>query len=352
MTLRFLSTLIAVAGVSIGAAGVQPPATDGGAQPPPAAPGAEPIGQIVDQALQLLKSDDSLKMRQGREMLSEPLRSKSISVTSRQEYSAKLIPALTEMAAKTGNIEDKRAINAALIAGEVATPESTALLIKMSQDSRIAVRHAACTGMSRSFVAMNTSAPAMVANHAQTMVVRLGEMVERDADVQVVDVAVRALGTGMGSKTAEIRNDALTTLSTKAGERLKKLGVEAADDQLVPTMLRAVTSEIDALRGSNSFSNSAMIKAAELARHSVDYVGRNIKALLPRETQNRKDQEKMLNDAESLINVASSKIPGAPAYTPQGLGNDFALGSPGERAFNEKYVNLGRYLRSPPYNMP
>ena len=351
MTRRFLFTVVAALGAWVGAA--SPAAAQGGFDPAIissttiAQDQKEAIRTFAGAALAKLKNaDNPVEMKRGRDDLLEQLKpAKGPTVAFRQAYSEALVNELKDLAKGE---EDKVAINALIVSGELATPDSATILESHLGDKRTAVRFAAANNMARTFEALSKSSPAMPPDRVKAMTEALGEMVARDNDAEPLDAAVRSLIAGLALQKQEhapAREAALSALAKRCGERLKK--ADAADDATARAMLRAITGIRNAVSAGAPFKPEGYHASGKLCRDAIDYIRRNLPAFQQRPAETRTVQEAILNETENLATAASSKL-GGPAYQPRGLSTDFAKN---DRAVSTKLLDALKWFGDPPFRL-
>lgn len=207
------------------------------------------------------------------------------SVRFRQAYSEALLrkregaPTLADLM-----VSEKEAIalNAMPVAGEVATPESARLLVKAITDARPQVRIMAAGGLKRTFTAAHRASPAIGSDELRRLVGMLGELVAKEEQVHVLDIATCSLISAMEVIRPGIdgvRTAAAVTLFREAGERVKKLGAGAAAS--LPVYLRVGQAARDSLAAVNDpqqrLDEAATKQATEFSGRLIGYLVRQIK---------------------------------------------------------------------------
>lgn len=199
---------------------------------------AAAIQQFVTREVAGLKGEDPTALVRSRSNLLRPLRPET-SVPFRLKYAEVLAPELRALSASENEL---KVVNALRIAGELATEQGAELLNSYRGDERSAVRYAAVSGLVRTFASLETGNPALAPERLRPLIDGLGEQLATETHPQVLDAVVRALiEASRLSKQgfAGYRPVAITVLANGAGERLRKLGGEAADRDLLPALLRA-----------------------------------------------------------------------------------------------------------------
>jgi hypothetical protein len=308
------------------------------------------VDQYIADNLKTMSAAEPSAMKRGRDALLQPFsgRTRKASVAFRQYFGGKIAPELDRLAKGS---DDKLAINALRVAGEIATPETASVLESALKDKRIAVQYAGACGTGRTFDAMIQFSPAIAQERALGIIGALGAVVGQEQNPDVLDASIRALSsaTRIDRKGFEpVREAALTTLADQTSGRLKAMNVGAEADSVAPAILRALTTVRIAVAGNLPFSQAAYKKAAELGGHGVAYVARNVKAL--QDGPAKEVYRQIVNEAETLIQAATTKANGT--YTPTNLASDFAQGASGERTFSSKFLQVMKALQGQPFNFP
>lgn len=197
-------------------------------------------------------ADESPAVRKrARDAVMRQLANPSVSAAFRLAYSKLLMPVITPLA------DDERtvvAVNAMLVAGELATTASAELLQKHRADTRIEVRFAAVAGTERLFRAIEAKAPTIDPREAELLVAQLGRGVREETNAYVLDVYVRALmaasavnGGGTRGDFATLRSRALSELSRSITDRIQQQATVGNDSASLSAFLRAGRALRDAM---------------------------------------------------------------------------------------------------------
>jgi hypothetical protein len=224
--------------------------------------------------------DESPAVRKrSRDAVMRQLANPSVSAAFRLAYSKLLMPVITPLA------DDERtvvAVNAMLVAGELATTASAELLQKHRADKRIEVRFAAVAGTERLFRAIEAKAPTIDPREAELLVTQLGRGVREETNAYVLDVYVRALmaasavnGGGSRSDFATLRSRALSELSRSITDRIQKQATVGNDSASLSAFLRAGRALRDAMTQGARLPD-------ETVRDAVVYAGNVASFLLTR----------------------------------------------------------------------
>ncbi len=198
------------------------------------------IQDCVATNVRLLESADPAEVKRGREALLKPLQNGEASVTFRLRYSEAAAPELERLAAQQN--DPKKAINALIVAGALATTQAANILRKFQEDQRVAVRFTATASCKRIFIAIEGAAPAMAKEDAARIVDDLGRRCGQEQDPDVFDAGVRSLITA-GQITrpqfADVRLQALRVLAQQADQRVRQLPIAPAADRDLASLVRA-----------------------------------------------------------------------------------------------------------------
>ncbi|MFM9994490.1 MAG: hypothetical protein ACKVU4_01670 [Phycisphaerales bacterium] len=189
--------------------------------------------------MRMLEADDQGDMKKGREALIRPLTNRNASVSFRLKYSGLLAPTLGRLAQ---DANEPRAINALILCGWIATTQSALVLDQMLADPRTAVRYSAAAACGRTFAAVGGGSPAIAAVDAIGLVDRLGRQLADETDAFVLDrcvVSLIAAGQVARDGFGSLREQGLSVLATRAGERLRALPVGPDADKFLPSFVRA-----------------------------------------------------------------------------------------------------------------
>lgn len=207
------------------------------------------VKEFVACATPGLSAPEPLKIVQARQMLLEPLHDAQVSVPFRLEFSRQIEAILAGLATDKRDIV---AINALLVAGELATDQGLTIAEKQLANPDPAVRYETVHAISLSLEAVSRTAPALRAERLDRALSALGRQLAAEQDPHVIDALARAIGTGVGVAAPgleSVRHRALSELSTRCGARLKGLAGKPLDAALFETALTAGTTVRNALAG-------------------------------------------------------------------------------------------------------
>jgi hypothetical protein len=226
------------------------------------------VQQYVRENSANLSSDNPDLIRRNRAALLEPLADEQTSPAFRLKYSELLMPLIGPLATNKSEIV---VINALVIAGDLATAQSTDVLKAAASADKPAVRYQAAYGLRRTFEALAamptlTMRPDQAEDAVKAIAARLGT----ERDTLVLDGLVHA---GLAAcNITSLRSPALINLSN-AVSGLAKSADAAASPTLAPVLLRAGLGTRDVLSQSLSaqVSADAVKAAAELGGHLIAY---------------------------------------------------------------------------------
>lgn len=285
------------------------------------------VKAFVSCATPGLSAPEPFKIVQARQMLLEPLHDPQASVPFRLELSKQLEAILAGLA---GDARDIVAINALLVAGELATDQGLTIAEKQLANPDPAVRYESVHSISLSFEAVSRTAPALRAERLDRALSALGRQLQAEQDRHVIDALARALGTGVGVAAPgleSVRARAASELSIRCGARLKALAGKPLDPALLETALTAGTTVRNALAGqagANRLPEQAITDAcglagdmlASIARLLTDkneplpsIAGGDLNEEAAAKVQARVLPSQVANVAETILSIAGIKSP-------------------------------------------
>jgi hypothetical protein len=355
-----LAALLGPAPIAL-AQGQIPPATITATDP--TAEQLKQVDEYVAANLPVLSSDDSDKIKQARNRLLEPLRPKGNtgpSVRFRTEYSNRLAKTLGELAVSQREVV---AFNAVRVAGELATPDAVAVLVKGIDDKRPSVRLMAAAGMGRTFDAVHQLSPAIGADAVVALIGRVGQMVAAEQQPQVLQTAVRSLVVAMSITRQgyqDVRPAAFAALTTQVGVRARQLG--AGGQIFMPALLIAADATRTALASVSDpvlrLNDAGNKQAAELSGHLVACIMRRLAdfqaaagdtdAVTKAKADYRAVAADVVAMAEASAVVALSRPPMNTSIEAKNMAEEFKKGTAeGDRAFFQKALQLLTELERP-----
>ncbi len=212
-----------------------------------------------------LKDKDPSLVRAGRTAIIETLARPNVSADFRLQSTKLLQATLADL------IKDSRetnAINALVVAGDLATEESARLAEEGFKAKGPAVRYQAAFAITRSFEALQVSAAQpMLAGTAAELARRLEARLAKEPDAMVTSALIHAALTAASTTRqdyASVRQPAVDALCKGLAARADFAGKEPIDPAILDATLAALTSLRDVL-GSANFENDTLRQVALLA---------------------------------------------------------------------------------------
>ncbi|MFN9992357.1 MAG: hypothetical protein ACK54H_03345 [Phycisphaerales bacterium] len=185
-----------------------------------------------------LGGTDAGLIKADRAKLLEPFSSKQVSASFRVRYAKALIPVITPLAEKSDEIV---AVNALVIAGELATDSSLDLITRQLSRSESAIRYQATYAATRAIETMNGAQPAVTGAKASELLRSIEGRIAQETDPLILDGLIR---TALASlNVSELRNQAVEVLA-RGVQKVIIAGAGSPDFLSNSTMeccLRAVT---------------------------------------------------------------------------------------------------------------
>lgn len=180
------------------------------------------IGALVASAAQELGSDDASVSQRGRDRLLTPLLCPGVSVAFRLEYGKAVEPAMAPMVTAQN---DRVAVNALRVLGELRTSGSIRMLGQALQSDRAVIRFGAASGFRTLLSSSDAGFPEREIERALDAV---RGALQREQDAQVADALVVALASTGASPDARTR--AMGMMAETVAGRLKSLRAGAMGD--------------------------------------------------------------------------------------------------------------------------
>lgn len=235
-----------------------------------------------------LKSNDQKQIQSARAAILEPMGNAGVSVQFRQEMTRALADTLRDVISADANSQGQAssigAINATIIAGELATEGASTLLSDAIKSKKADLRYQGAMGVRRTFEAMQATAPAVGKDRAQSMVGDLDRRIKEEADPLVLDALIRA-GLAAAELTneqfREVRSRGIEVVALGASTQLKRRQAQPLDAAAADAMIRAGTGVRDALvnRAPGAAVNELAAKSvAELGGHLIAHAAKVVEA--------------------------------------------------------------------------
>jgi hypothetical protein len=216
-----------------------------------------------------LASDDPETIRRAKSALARPLRDASTTIAFRLKASQLLGPALLD-AAKNVERADV-AVNAAIVAADLASEAGLDLLRQLREDDRLSVRYRAIKGFGTALLLAEQSEPAFGPEAAERIVQELGERFASETEPALLTAHVTSLEqASASSRFPGMRDRALEALAKAIGARLGRLDGAVADGaELDPLVRGLIHTRSQMIRVRNPVAAPAQKAAVEAAGQMV-----------------------------------------------------------------------------------
>lgn len=278
-----------------------------------------------------LTSDDAEKRKAARNALLSPLEGAGVTVAFRTEMWRALEKSLRDIAA---NPDDRIAVGALIIAGDLATETSTGMLTRTLTSPRPALRFQAAYGLRRTFEAAAIALPAVQSATATSALDALRDAAVKEQDGQVLKAYVAAILAGgnlpSGSfPTAE--SDAVTALCIGVSGNIKARAAKLPDQSALEAYHKSVRGVRDIFAQPNARMTAVSANAAaELSGRTIALAVRTLKSneFQPASEASRGELVNAVAASETLIQLAANTLsPGTKVAAP-GLGASLREGTP------------------------
>ncbi|MFG0285448.1 MAG: hypothetical protein ACF8R7_13610 [Phycisphaerales bacterium JB039] len=192
-------------------------------------PPMDDIQRWAAENVRNLASDDPVLVQRSKQALARPLRDAATTVGFRVRASEAIVPALRALIASRPD-QAEVAVNAAIVASDLASDGGLALLRDLRADPRLAVRYRATKGFGNAMLLALQSEPAFDATAAMQVARDLGAGLSAETDPQVLVAYVTALeDTSKVDRFRGLRDLALQELAEGISARLDRLNGAPAD---------------------------------------------------------------------------------------------------------------------------
>jgi hypothetical protein len=313
------------------------------------------LTQYIRENSTNLAAENPDQIRRNRTALLEPLADVQASPAFRLKYSELLMPVIGPLATNTSDIV---VINALVLAGDLATAQSTELLKSAAASEKPAIRYQAAFGMRRTFEALATM-PTMTmrGDQVEDAVKSIAGRIGNESDALVLDGLVSAAI--QATNIPSLRSSALTSLSSAVGARAKATNTDSA--ALAPVMLRAGVGVRDALANTTTgqLASDAVKSAAELGGHLIAFCVKSVEnKSIPMVQRGQSDYAgretfaQIAMTAENIVLLAAS-LQGASGVEGKQIGEKLKAGTAnGDAAFvvdAQGIVGAAGMLSKPPF---
>jgi hypothetical protein len=254
-----------------------------------------------------LLSSDKLLVKKDREALVQPLTTQGISVSFRIAYDREVMPKIAPMLNAGAQMV---VINGLIIAGELATDNSIALVQQKIGDKEPAIRFDAGYALNRAFQAVVRNQPAAQERTLSAAVRGLEAAIAGEKDPRVLDAFVRA-GLAAAEKDS-LRDDAVSAVSKGMIQAAKQIG-NPGEVTEVEVMLRA-SAGIGQIAGQavqrRALNQDAAKNAAELGGVLISRIDRVVdKKQLPLTSNSlREAYSQLAAAAQTLVQFSGQNL--------------------------------------------
>jgi hypothetical protein len=307
-----------------------------------------------------LGSDDPEKRRAGRRALLAPLGNAQVSAAFRLHYARELEGVLRAVA---GNPDDRVAVNALIVAGDLATETSTGLLVEHLRSERPALRFQAGDGLRRTFEALQSSPPAVQGATLARAVAALRDATGTERDAQVLKSLVGALLEAARVPPGvlpDAQSEAVAALSAGLGQAMRTQGHRVPEVGLCEAYHKGVRGVRDLLAQPGARPGEAAARhAGEMAGRLVALVVRCVRAGVWGGASEAARAELILGVAsgETLVQLCATALGSQSSGAAPGLANLLRAmhDKPAEARFvleSERIVGDQGVLVRPPFSFP
>lgn len=321
----------------------------------------EEVGAFVASLLPGLSSESAVEVAEARRALVKPLRDPQVTAPVRIELATRLKSALTNAASGTA---ESSAVNALVIAGDLATVESLGVIEAGMRSPGAPVRYEAAYASMRVFqTAGSAGASPIRADAVDGHVRTLESWLKTEKEPMVVAALVRALAAAAENTKTEFassRSRALVSLASGMESRADVSGNKDLSPAMLEAMLLALLTERDQ---SASIKNPEVSKAAaRLAGQSLAHTirvlasGSRLSEVEGAMIQPREMYAQVAAAAETVIAAAASQLDTGSGVSVRtyNLGDTLRKGTVRDDAQfaidAKKHVDAGGTLGKPPFS--
>ncbi len=259
------------------------------------------IAACAQQNAADLSSDDPEKRKAARKALLAPLQGPNVSAAFRIEYAKALEAVLRTVAA---NPDDRIAVGAYIIAGDLATEVSTGSLSAALASPRPALRFQAAYGLRRTFEAAVLARPAINADRVNAAIVALRGAAAKEQDGQVLKECVGAILAAASLSERDFpvaRSEAAAGVCIALSENIKARVAKLPDQSTLEAYHKAVRGVRDIFTQPDARMTAASANAA------AELSGRIIALAVRTANKNELQSASEASHAEVANAVASSE---------------------------------------------
>ncbi len=304
-----------------------------------------------------LSAQEPQTVAKARAALVEPLGNARVSAATRLEMSRVLVDPVGRL------VSDQReivAINAVIIAGELATEPATQVLVAALNDQRPTVRYQSAYALGRTFESIRTSAPAIRADRALALIDALQARLAIETDGLVVDAIVRALidaGRIDRQDFSQVPPAAVIALSKGMAASIKRQGNKVAEGGLIDAYIRAGLGLRDIL-AAQRLPDPAVRAAAELGADLIAHAVRVVeqKALPNQDPAVRSRYARVAAVGETVVLFVGTRLDPTLTFASRQIGDKLQQGTTGgDAAFAvdaRGIVGSNGLVTKPPFSFP
>lgn len=320
------------------------------------------IADFVKANSTKLSENDAKAIEKDRAALIGPLSQAGVSTAFRISYEAKLYPILAELIKSE---DEQIALNAMVIAGELATDRGAALIKAASTNGKESVRTQAAISARRTFEAMQTSPVAISAQAASDLAKLVGERLTKETATYTVDAWVKAGFAGASvtkPETPALRGQAIAAVRSGLAARADVMGDAVLEPVVTLAVLRACVEMRNQVAGVNNapaLPQAGAKDAAALAGHVIAHIGRvtskgNFRADADGAKQ-RDSYAQLLNSAELVVVAGSGVVNPTAPLAQRKLGDPLKLNTTKDDAIVvtncREFVGREGLLLKAPWNL-
>ncbi len=258
-----------------------------------------------------LTSPDPARRRAARQALTRPLDNPGVSAAFRLRYGAALREPLVEA---IGNPDERIAINAMVLCGEIATDPALAILMDHLGSPRPALRYDAAYAVRRTFIALQRSVPAIQPDQVNRTLATLRTRAAAEQDGLVLQAHVAAFLEGAAlpaDRFPQARAAGVRALCEGLGEHAKAAGSRVVDPSVLDAYVRGATGVRDILAQPSANLDAQTARAAgELGGRLIAYAVRVVKdkSLSPGAGPARDQVSEAVAVGQTLVQLAARSL--------------------------------------------
>jgi len=230
---------------------------------------AREISDQVQTNMSLVGSGSPAQVRDGRSALLKALRSPGMSNSTRLQYSSSLQQ--EGLGAMASDDDDLIAINAIIVASEIATPLSVTILGDAIDDPREAIRYEAARGYGRVLSAVADNAAAIPENQIDLIYLQIADRFTTERSDQVLQALILALRLDHGDSELRTRC-AIVMCQGVSRISIRWRGAGASEEQAL-TIFRAINAAFRELLDSRGAVDDGFATSAAIASgHALTFL--------------------------------------------------------------------------------